>query len=78
MGIIFYLVAELYHTFSNTTDLYTLSIPTQWSYGITCWEVYSLGRTPYPNISNHEILKFIDEGNRPPKPNLCTDLMYVR
>ena len=47
----------------------------QWSYGITCWEVFSLGRTPYPTIPNHEILKYIDDGNRPSKPDLCPDPM---
>ena len=47
----------------------------QWSYGITCWEVFSLGRTPYPTIPNHEILKYLDEGNRPSKPDLCPDKM---
>ena len=47
----------------------------QWSYGITCWEVFSLGRTPYPTIPNHEILKHIDDGNRPSKPDLCPDIM---
>ena len=50
-------------------------IHVQWSYGITCWEVFSLGRTPYPSIPNHEILKHIDDGNRPPKPDLCPDTM---
>ena len=49
-------------------------VHTQWSYGITCWEVYSLGRTPYPTVPNHEILKYIDDGNRPPKPDLCSDV----
>ena len=47
----------------------------QWSYGITCWEVFSLGRTPYPTVPNYEILKYIDDGNRPPKPDLCPDTM---
>ena len=52
-----------------------LCVYMQWSYGITCWEVFSLGRTPYPTISNPEILKYITDGGRPPKPNLCSDIM---
>ena len=47
----------------------------QWSYGITCWEVFSLGRTPYPTVSNYEILRHVEEGNRPDKPVLCPDNM---
>ncbi|XP_065912513.1 hepatocyte growth factor receptor-like [Dysidea avara] len=48
-----------------------------WSYGITCWEVFSLGRVPYPTISNHDILDYIDAGNRPIRPKLCPDNMYA-
>ncbi|XP_065883016.1 uncharacterized protein [Dysidea avara] len=48
-----------------------------WSYGITCWEVFSLGRVPYPTVSNHEILDYIDAGNRPIKPKLCPDNMFA-
>ena len=47
----------------------------QWSYGVTCWEVFSLGRTPYPTLPNHEILQHIDDGNRPVKPDLCPETM---
>ncbi|XP_065911786.1 tyrosine-protein kinase receptor UFO-like isoform X3 [Dysidea avara] len=47
-----------------------------WSYGITCWEIYSLGRSPYPTIPNQRLLEFIDGGNRPVKPQFCPDNMY--
>ena len=49
------------------------SLLTQWSYGVTCWEVFSLGRSPYPGIENHEILEHISGGGRPKKPALCPD-----
>ena len=45
----------------------------QWSYGVTCWEVFSLGRSPYPGIENHEILQHISSGGRLKKPSLCPD-----
>ena len=47
----------------------------QWSFGITCWEVFSLGRIPYGGVPNHEILKYIDDGNRLSQPDLCPDIM---
>jgi len=49
----------------------------QWSYGVTCWEVFSLGRTPYPGIGNHEILDHITSGERLKKPSLCPEKLYV-
>ena len=49
------------------------SLLTQWSYGVTCWEVFSLGRSPYPSIENREILEHISGGGRLTKPTLCPD-----
>ena len=59
----------------STYVIINVILYTQWSYGITCWEVFSLGRTPYPTVSNPEILKYITDGRRPPKPDLCSDNM---
>jgi serine/threonine protein kinase len=47
-----------------------------WSYGVTCWEVFSLGRSPYPGIVNHETLQHISGGKRLKKPTLCPDKLY--
>ena len=48
-----------------------------WAFGITLWEIYSLGRNPYPGVGNHEILKFLQEGNkRMEKPKLCPVEIY--
>ncbi len=36
----------------------------QWSFGITMWEITSRGKIPYPGISGHELLDFLENGHR--------------
>ena len=43
----------------------------QWSYGITCWEIFSLGRIPYPAVDNSNIITLLKTGERLEKPDLC-------
>ena len=51
----------------------------QWSYGVTCWEIFRLGHTPYPGIAPFALVKFLQGGERLEKPTntACTDKMYV-
>uniref|UniRef100_A0A673KK17 receptor protein-tyrosine kinase n=1 Tax=Sinocyclocheilus rhinocerous TaxID=307959 RepID=A0A673KK17_9TELE len=35
-----------------------------WSFGITMWEITSRGKMPYPGISGHELLDFLENGHR--------------
>ena len=49
----------------------------QWAFGVTCWEVFSLGKTPYPSIDNADIVDYIERGIRLKKPSLCPKEMYV-
>ena len=51
--------------------------PIQWSYGVTCWEVFSLGRGPYPGVDNAEITDYISNGNRLKQPPLCPDDVWA-
>ncbi|KAI4900973.1 hypothetical protein NFI96_011876 [Prochilodus magdalenae] len=46
-----------------------------WSFGVTMWEIVSRGRTPYPGISNHELLEMLDGGHRL-KQGECDDKLY--
>ena len=49
----------------------------QWSFGVTSWEVFSLGRTPYPTTSPAEVLELLDSGSRLTQPTnaACSDEM---
>ncbi|XP_067308095.1 uncharacterized protein si:ch73-40a2.1 [Pseudorasbora parva] len=35
-----------------------------WSFGITMWEITSRGKTPYPGVSNYELLDLLEKGHR--------------
>ena len=47
-----------------------------WAFGVTCWEVYCLGRSPYPGVEIFDIPKFLDSGRRLEKPPLCSAEMF--
>ncbi|KFQ87806.1 Ephrin type-A receptor 2, partial [Phoenicopterus ruber ruber] len=47
-----------------------------WSYGIVMWEVMSYGERPYWELSNHEVMKAINEGYRLPAPLDCPSAVY--
>ena len=47
----------------------------QWSFGVTCWEIFSLGRQPYPGVDNFEVAKYLNDGNRLEQPALCSNEM---
>ena len=40
-----------------------------WAFGVTIWEIYTLGQTPFGGFTwNDEFLRELEEGRRPPKP----------
>ena len=41
----------------------------QWSYGVTCWEVFLLGRVPYPKVGNLNVIITLKAGKRLDKPS---------
>ncbi|XP_065663101.1 uncharacterized protein LOC136085710 [Hydra vulgaris] len=47
-----------------------------WAYGVVLFEIVTLGGTPYPSISNRELLSLLKTGYRMDKPENCSETMY--
>ena len=49
----------------------------QWSFGVTCWEIFSTAKTPYPGIHPTSLIAQLENGERLLKPNnaACCDAM---
>ena len=49
----------------------------QWAYGVTCWEIFSGGKVPYPSIDLTELPTLLANGHRlkKPKNDACSDNM---
>ncbi|XP_065667576.1 proto-oncogene tyrosine-protein kinase receptor Ret-like [Hydra vulgaris] len=47
-----------------------------WAYGVVLFEIVTLGGTPYPSISNRELLRLLKTGHRMERPKNCSELMY--
>ncbi|KAM7345659.1 SH2 ankyrin repeat kinase [Cochliomyia hominivorax] len=54
--------------FSHASDV--------WSFGVTLWEMYSLGEPPYGDILGREAIQLIEHGRRLPQPQLCPLHIY--
>lgn len=60
--------AAIYNKFSIKSDV--------WSFGIVLTEIVTYGRTPYPSMSNQEVLQQVSRSYRMPKPPNCPDRLY--
>ena len=47
-----------------------------WSFGILLVEIVTYGKKPYDGMSNKEVVKFLDKGNRMECPPGCPDRLY--
>ncbi|CAF2969723.1 unnamed protein product [Rotaria sp. Silwood2] len=61
--------AALYNRFTIKSDV--------WSYGILLTELVTYGRTPYPGMTNAEVLRRVDQGYRLPQPSNCPSSLYA-
>lgn len=49
-----------------------------WAYGVTLWELFTLGSTPYPGVEvNKDFLTFLEDGNRMDRPKYANQEMWV-
>ena len=48
-----------------------------WSYGVFCWEVFTLGESPYAELDPESAIKAIMLGHRLSRPALCSEQMFV-
>ncbi|XP_048842328.1 tyrosine-protein kinase Blk isoform X2 [Brienomyrus brachyistius] len=55
-------------TFSIKTDV--------WSFGILLTEIITYGRTPYPGMTNPEVIRLLDKKYRMPCPDACPQELY--
>uniref|UniRef100_A0A1I7XL76 Protein kinase domain-containing protein n=1 Tax=Heterorhabditis bacteriophora TaxID=37862 RepID=A0A1I7XL76_HETBA len=49
----------------------------EWSYGIVLFEMYSMGEIPFANIEPLNLIPHLEAGNRPKRPLLASDKMFV-
>lgn len=47
----------------------------QWSYGVVLWELLTRGVTPYPEVDNWDIIRYLKAGRRMPQPNYCPNML---
>uniref|UniRef100_A0A914PDQ7 Protein kinase domain-containing protein n=1 Tax=Panagrolaimus davidi TaxID=227884 RepID=A0A914PDQ7_9BILA len=47
-----------------------------WSFGIVLYEMFTFGETPFSEIENSQLLEYLEVGNRPEKPEICSDEIY--
>ena len=54
---------------SEGNGLYKINgVTMQWSFGVTCWEVFSLGKNPYPGVDPFSLIRYLERGERLDKP----------
>jgi len=46
-------------------------------WGVTIWEMFTFGEEPWPTLNGSDILKKIQEGERPHHPKACPADIYA-
>ncbi|CAN7986644.1 unnamed protein product, partial [Ixodes hexagonus] len=58
----------LYRKFTVESDV--------WSFGVVLWEIFALGKQPWYELSNHEVIQQVTSGKLLGKPEECPDEIY--
>ncbi|GFO13043.1 receptor protein-tyrosine kinase [Plakobranchus ocellatus] len=48
-----------------------------WSFGITVWELFTLGKKPYENVRTQDVPILLEKGERLQQPMICTIDVYM-
>ena len=49
----------------------------QWSFGVTLWELITLGQQPYNSIDAFEMVFYLKNGHRLGQPTGCPDDLFT-
>lgn len=58
-----------FHRFTHASDM--------WSFGVTMWEIFSYGHTPYDHLPPTDVLAWLEKGERLECPQPCISIPIV-
>uniref|UniRef100_A0AC35UEQ4 Protein kinase domain-containing protein n=1 Tax=Rhabditophanes sp. KR3021 TaxID=114890 RepID=A0AC35UEQ4_9BILA len=58
-----------YQEFSRKSDI--------WAFGIVMVEMYTFGGVPFNNVEPKDMIKHLEDGKRPEKPEFCTEEIFA-
>ncbi|XP_052851061.1 proto-oncogene tyrosine-protein kinase receptor Ret isoform X2 [Drosophila gunungcola] len=56
------------HVYTSKSDV--------WSFGVLCWELITLGASPYPGIAPQNLWSLLKTGYRMDRPENCSEAVY--
>ncbi|ESO04704.1 hypothetical protein HELRODRAFT_119222, partial [Helobdella robusta] len=48
-----------------------------WSFGVTLWEMFTFGDSPYENVKSENMVEVLEKGDRLAQPTICTIDVYM-